>query len=165
MHIFFWSTAIDIDGTTAQVTDNTGTAPGGLVASSPPPSGTLSGDTLLWIAVTPDDTINVGYGDNSVFLSWAKSSLIDVNYILVQNYNDANGAEADWEFCEGGKLQNLPKLPAYLCPTYIIYAKYILNFSCLRPNFLSNRIWCDRTWHTAWFKLFLFFFKIESVIA
>ncbi|XP_072022206.1 uncharacterized protein [Amphiura filiformis] len=55
----------------------------------------------LCVSFTNDGTLSVLRNGDEI-ASWQDTiGPIDVNYILVQKYNDANGEEATFEFCEG----------------------------------------------------------------
>ncbi|XP_072014832.1 uncharacterized protein [Amphiura filiformis] len=56
----------------------------------------------FYVEVNQNDfTIHVGKRNGGEIVSWQDTTLIDVNYILVQKYNDPDGNMALWQFCEG----------------------------------------------------------------
>ncbi len=63
-------------------------------------------DTDLYVKVTSENTIHVGQSpDGGYIASWqSDNGLRDINYLLVQKYNDAGTTNADWDFCYGGNL-------------------------------------------------------------
>ncbi|XP_072022190.1 uncharacterized protein [Amphiura filiformis] len=64
--------------------------------------GNILSGTELCVYFTSDGTLSVGFKNGVTIASWQDTiGPIDVNYILVQKYNDPDGEEAEFQFCEG----------------------------------------------------------------
>ncbi|XP_072023596.1 uncharacterized protein [Amphiura filiformis] len=71
-------------------------------ASAPIATGDILPGDEICVYVNNDDTIHVNHNGGGYVFSWQDTiDPVDVNYVLVQTYNDPNGDTAIFKFCDG----------------------------------------------------------------
>ncbi|XP_072025427.1 uncharacterized protein [Amphiura filiformis] len=72
-------------------------------ATAPSPNLLTEKETYCIYVIESDKTIHLGKKDTvgNYIVSWRDTTLLDVNYILVQNYNDPLEQNIEWAFCDG----------------------------------------------------------------